>query len=155
MDGERGEVNQYEPILSPRQPEARMSRDLQNKIPVPTFIQQIRRSRLLNRHSAEHEWPRTESQALVPLLSSEPYLAAGLSHPQLPLRDDEFRHHHFQNGTGTRYWADSANRARRHTPSKCLLQPSPRVSAGSPARLREGLLLALERVRVRLLRLLH
>src|SRR3982751_1322854 len=79
----------------------------------------------------QHEWPRTESQALIALLSFQPDLTASVSHPKLALRNDEFRRHCFQNGTSARHCADSVNHAQRHTPGNCLLHPSPRVSAAA------------------------
>ena len=103
LNGKRRQIDQNEPVLSPRQPEARMAGDLQDEVAVPPFIEQIGRSGLLDRQSTQYEWPRTESQVLVALLSPEPDLAAGLSHPKLTLRDDQFRRHRFQNGTGARH----------------------------------------------------
>lgn len=124
LDGKGCQINQNEPILAPGQSETWMAGDLQDEIPVSPFVQEICRRRLLDRQSTEHEWPRAESQGLIPLLSLEPDLAAGFNCSKFSLRNNQLWSYPLQDGPRQCYGTDSVTLARRHSSCECILQPS-------------------------------
>jgi hypothetical protein len=99
-DRERREKDWDQPVLPPWQSEARLSCDLQDKLPVTALMQQASWSGPLHRQTAKNEWPRREPEVLrfgLPLRSN------GTNPVRLtnfPLRNDEFGMQQSENVTG-------------------------------------------------------
>ena len=74
LDGQGCQENGHEPVLPERNAELGMTRDLQNKSPVPAFVQQLVIRQPADGKTAKHERPRVEAKALgclIPVLANE------------------------------------------------------------------------------------
>ena len=74
FDGQSGQPNRDEAILSVRQTEPRMSGDLKNQFSVAPGVDELVWGRPAKRKSAQHKWPRVKGDLLLiilPLLADE------------------------------------------------------------------------------------
>jgi hypothetical protein len=61
-----------QPILSPKQTIAPMSRDLQNELAVPSFVEEATGNRPFDRQSAKNKRPRRKAEVLRGALAIQP-----------------------------------------------------------------------------------
>ena len=99
-DRERREKDRDEAVLSPGQTVARVSRDLQNELPVSALMQQAAHGGSLHRQTAKNEWPRREPEVLRFGLPLRPNGTDRICLTKLTLRNDQFRMHQLKNVPG-------------------------------------------------------